>query len=162
MKKKVFGKKLGRSFTAKKALFRSLTRAIVIYGEINTTKAKAKAVGPFIENLIVMAKKGDIPSRRRVYSILANDRKTTDKIFEIAKNFKEQKGGYLKVINLPLRKGDSAPMVKIQWSNKIEEPVKAKTTKKSEKEDKSKKIQPKKILKKVSKADKKSEKSNKK
>jgi hypothetical protein len=65
--------------------------------------------------------------------MLANDRKTTDRIFEIVKNLKEQKGGYLKIVNLPLRGGDSAPMVKIEWSKKIEEPNKGIASKKGSK-----------------------------
>src|SRR4030043_2421488 len=116
MRKRVFGRNLGRSYTSKKALFRSLTRAIIISGEIQTTYAKAKAVNGFIEKLIRVAKKGDISARRRVYSILANDRKTTDGIFEIAKNFKTITGGFLKVVNLPPRKGDMARTVKMSWS----------------------------------------------
>ena len=123
MRKRVFGRNLGRSYTSKKALFRSLTRAIVISGEIQTTYAKAKAVNGYIEKLIRVAKKGDISARRRVYSILANDRKTTDGIFEIAKNFKGVTGGYLRFVNLPPRKGDMAKTVKMSWS-KMPEAVK--------------------------------------
>jgi large subunit ribosomal protein L17 len=123
MRKRVFGRNLGRSYTSKKALFRSLTRAIVINGEIQTTYAKAKAVSGFVEKLIRVAKKGDVSARRRVYRELANDRESADEIFEIAKNFKTITGGYLKVVNLPPRKGDMARTVKISWS-KMPESVK--------------------------------------
>ena len=136
MRKRVFGRNLGRSYTSKKALFRSLTRAIVISGEIRTTYAKAKAVTGFIEKLVRVAKKGDISARRRVYRDLANDRQTTDGIFEIAKNFKGVTGGFFKVVNLPPRKGDMARTVKMSWSKMPEIVKKSGKTEDSGKGDK--------------------------
>jgi large subunit ribosomal protein L17 len=119
MKKKVFGRNLGRSYTAKKALYRSLVRAIVFNGEITTTKAKAKAFLPEIEKMINIAKKGGISERRRIYATLANSREEVDKVFEIAKVFKDRTGGYFRVVNLPPRKGDNAKTVKVCLTQKL-------------------------------------------
>jgi len=73
-----------------------------------------------IEKMIVSAKEGSISSRRRVFSFLGNDRKTTDKLFGIiAKEFKDRKSGFTKIVSLAERKGDLAQMVRFEWSQKM-------------------------------------------
>lgn len=140
MKKRVFGKKLARSRSAKKALFRALTRVLVIYGKIETTQAKAKAVKPFVDNIISLAKVGGLGNRRKVYSILGNDRKTTDEIFsKIAPVFTDTESGFTRTINLPARRGDQAKMVRFEWSKEII------SDKKQVKSDKKKKASNKKV-----------------
>lgn len=119
MKKKVFGRKLSRERDSRRALFRSLTRALVKYGKIETTKGKAKAVRPFIEKLFLTAQKGDISARRRIYTQLGNDRKTTDSLIKQSGDFK-RKSGFTRVINLPARRGDAAEMVRLEW---VEQPT---------------------------------------
>jgi large subunit ribosomal protein L17 len=120
MNKKVFGRKLSRNFGSRRALFRSLTRAIAFNGEIKTTYAKAKFFIPEVERMLNSAKKDDIAARRRILATLANDREVTDKLFEIAKVFTGRTGGYLRTINLPKRRGDAAEMVKVSWTEKID------------------------------------------
>lgn len=120
MNKRKFGRKLGRGQGARKALFRSITKALVEHGSITTTKAKAKAFQGEIDKLVGLAKEGSIVSRRRVYAKLGNDRKTTDKIFQVvAKAFKDRKGGYTRTINLPSRRGDNAQTVRLEWTEEI-------------------------------------------
>lgn len=142
MRKSVFGKQLNRSRKSREALFRSLTRSLTFEGAIVTTKAKAKAVQGSIDKLITIAKKDDIASRRRLYSAMANDRKATDALVELAKTRLTQRiSGYTRFVALPLRRGDSAETVRIEWvldkvAKKKEESEKkvekAKKTKKSE------------------------------
>ena len=126
MRKRVFGRNLGRSYTAKKALTRSLVKDIVGSGDIVTTKAKAKFFLPELERMINLAGKGGVAERRAIYAKLANDRDTTDRLFEIAKTLKAVRGGYFKVVNLPSRRGDRASTVKISWSQKFEKTEKSK------------------------------------
>lgn len=66
-------------------------------------------------------------------SFLGNDRETVDKIYELSKALSSKKGGYFKFYNLPTRKGDNAPMMKITLGEKIAE--------KKETEDKSQRQQ---------------------
>jgi large subunit ribosomal protein L17 len=116
MKKKVFGRKLSRDHGSRKALFRSLVRALVIHGSIKTTKAKAKAIQADVDKFINLAKADSIAKRRQLYKVVGNDRKTTDAIFEIIKSrFLKRSGGYTRIINLPVRRGDAAEMVKLKW-----------------------------------------------
>lgn len=145
MIKKVFGRKLGRGRSAREALFASLTRAIILSGKIVTTKAKAKAVQRDIEKTITLAKKATLSARRRVLSMLDNDKSTTDRIFaQVANSFKNRNSGFTRIINLVPRKGDNTPMVRLEWTEVLAEVKKA-----EKKESKSKKVdkKEKKILK---------------
>ena len=60
------GKKLGRNGTHRLALYRNLTMALIRHERIITTLPKAKAVRPFVEKLITMARKNTLHARRIV------------------------------------------------------------------------------------------------
>jgi large subunit ribosomal protein L17 len=141
MNKKIFGRKLSRSRGAKLALFRSLTKALCLYGQIKTTKAKAKAFTPFFEKQIKIARKGGISSQREVLKNLGNDRLSLGVITEIVSKG-EKTNGKLNLTPLPARRGDNAEMVRLEmvgWTKKEEKPVK-----KVEKEE-TKKVEVKKV-----------------
>jgi len=57
--------KLGRPQDQRKALLRSLATELFLHGEITTTISKAKALKPYAEEIITLAKKGDLHSRRQ-------------------------------------------------------------------------------------------------
>lgn len=154
MRKKIFGRKFSRERDTRRALFRSLVRALVEHGQIKTTKAKAKAIKPLIERLVRDAKKKDTTHKRKVFAALGNDKVTARKIFQMAdKLFLKRESGFVKTINLPKRRGDNAEMVRLEFVEKlaVEEPKtktkkqkKAKTTRKAKtsktkKEDKKEK-----------------------
>ena len=122
MKKNKFGYKLNRSSGARRALFRSLSKALIVNGSIKTTYTKAAAVKPEIEKLVKLAKNDDLASRRRVYSMLGNDRETSYKLVkEVAVLFKGMVSGYTKVEELGRRKGDDARIVRFSWSVRVKE-----------------------------------------
>lgn len=128
MKKRVFGKKLSRSRSARKAMYRLLIRGLVENGQIKTTKAKAKGLQRQIDKLIKKAQKSTLAGRREVHSFLGSDKKTAEKILKkITKEFGDKKSGFTKIVHLPVRRGDSAEMVRLSWSIDIKE---EKTTKK--------------------------------
>jgi large subunit ribosomal protein L17 len=102
MRKLIFGKKLSRNRKSRKALFRSLIRALVISGKIKTTSTKAKAIEKDLYKLIRLAKAESLSSRRKALEILGNDNLSVDKIFK-------EKFVYIKKTNLLPRKGDNAP-----------------------------------------------------
>src|SRR5271163_1966020 len=57
MRHKKAGKHLGRNATHRLALYRNLTMALIRHERIITTVEKAKAVRPFVEKLITLARK---------------------------------------------------------------------------------------------------------
>lgn len=120
MRKKVFGRKFSRSKKSREALFRSLIRALVVSGSIETTKAKAKAISGQIDKLVSDAKIDSLAKRRAVLAYLANDKVSTKILFnKVAPVFSQRKSGFTKIILLPPRKGDGAEMARIEWVERI-------------------------------------------
>src|SRR3954454_22652024 len=64
------GHKLSRKAQHRIAMFRNMSMALIRHERIITTVAKAKALRPFVEKLITLARKGDLHSRRQAASKL--------------------------------------------------------------------------------------------
>ncbi len=74
MRHRIAGFQLNVRSDHRKAMLRNLAAGLFEHGQIVTTPAKAKAVQPFVERLITMAKKQTLASRRGITSRLT-DRK---------------------------------------------------------------------------------------
>lgn len=109
------GKILDRRKGKRNALLRGLVNNLVLYEKMNTTKAKAKAVRPFVERLVTRGKKDDLASKRYVAARVYTDG-ARRKIFEIlGPRYKDRKGGYTRIIPLKRRAGDGAEIVRIEF-----------------------------------------------
>ena len=116
----------------RKAQIRSLIRALFIYEKIKTTTRKAKLVSSKAEELITLAKRQDLHSKRIAYSLL-QDHKLVKKLFEdIAIRFKDKPGGYTRLMNLGFRKGDGAEMSLVELTVLKEKEKKKKPKEKEE------------------------------
>lgn len=116
MRHKNSGRKLGRTSSHRKALFKNMATALLTYGRITTTEAKAKEIRGVVEPLITLAQQDNLHARREAYRVL-NNHKLVKRLFdEIAPLFKDmRKGGYTRVVKLALpRKGDAAPMAVVE------------------------------------------------
>ncbi len=115
------GRKLNRNPAHRKALFRNMTRALLEYGRIRSTEAKAMELRRVVEPLITMAKKNDLHARREAYKFL-NSHQLVQKLFDvIAPLFAGVPGGYTRVVKLGIpRKGDAAPMAVIEFTKEID------------------------------------------
>lgn len=113
MRKRKKGRKFSRKMNQRRALLRSLGRALILKEKIKTTEAKAKEVSGFIEKQITLAKIGNLNSRRL---LIKNFSKEIVKklVEEIAQRYKERKGGCTRVIKLGPRKSDGARMAIIE------------------------------------------------
>ncbi|MFU8829355.1 MAG: 50S ribosomal protein L17, partial [Phycisphaerales bacterium] len=69
------GHKLGRTTSHRAATLRNLAVAMFEHGQIVTTLPKAKAVQPYVEKIVTLAKRGDLHSRRLVAKKLGHDRR---------------------------------------------------------------------------------------
>ena len=95
------GKKLGRTSAHRKALYSNLAGALITHGRIQTTEAKAKAVKPEVEQLITLAKRGDLHARRQALSALGQDKAAVHKLFEeLAPRFADRPGGYTRILKI--------------------------------------------------------------
>ncbi|MCA9309887.1 MAG: 50S ribosomal protein L17, partial [Phycisphaerales bacterium] len=74
MRHRKAGYKLGRTSAHRQAMLRNLAASLFEHGQVTTTVPKAKAVQPFVEKIITLAKRGDLHSRRLVISKLGGNR----------------------------------------------------------------------------------------
>src|SRR5471030_889747 len=108
------GKKLGRDSAHRKALYSNLAGALIEHGRIKTTITKAKAVKPIAEQMITLARRGDLHARRQATAFLRS-RDVVHKLFaEVAPRFKDRPGGYSRIIKIGPRPGDAAEMVYLE------------------------------------------------
>ena len=108
-------RKFGREMTQRDALMRSLARNLVNEGRITTTLAKAKSLRPYVEKLVTKAKAGTLASRRLIISKLQGEPEAKTLMETIAPKYKARNGGYIRIIKLPARALDSAPMAMIEF-----------------------------------------------
>ncbi len=118
------GKKLGRTPSHRKALFRNMACAMITYGKIRTTEVKAKELRRVVEPLITLALRNDLHSRRLAYETLG-DHKLVQRLFDVvAPLFAGVPGGYTRITRLSLpRKGDCAPMVIFEFTRRESKPA---------------------------------------
>jgi large subunit ribosomal protein L17 len=104
--------KLSRDAAHRKALLSNLSKQLITHERIKTSQAKAKAVKPEVEQLITLAKRGDLHARRQALAALGQDKFIVHKLFEeVAPRYEERPGGYTRIVKLGPRRSDSTEMV---------------------------------------------------
>ncbi len=106
--------KLQRTASHRRALLANQACSLITHGRITTTLAKAKALRPYVEKLITLAKKGTLHTRRQALATLPQPKAVSRLFGEIAEATKERQGGYTRIVKLGQRKTDSAPMALIE------------------------------------------------
>ncbi len=122
------GARLGGSPAHEKLILSNLATSLFEHGAITTTAAKAKRLQPLAESMITKAKRGDLNSRRQVMKRI-KDKSVVHVLFtEIGERYADRPGGYTRITKLGPRKGDNAPMVKIELVEALADSPKAKKT----------------------------------
>ena len=103
----------GRTSNQRKALLRSLCRALVMEERIETSEAKAREIRPVVEKLITKAKSGSLAATRALIVTLGPD--GAKKIAEIAPKYKDRQGGYTRIIKLPQTRTDASKQAIIEF-----------------------------------------------
>jgi len=105
---------LGVKKAHRPALMANLALALIKEGRIKTTLAKAKALRPFIEKIITLAKNGSLADRRLAASRLRNKEAVQLLFNEKVEEFKDRPGGYTRIYKIGTRVGDAAEMALIE------------------------------------------------
>lgn len=108
---------MGRERSHRKALKRNLAMNLIIHEKIKTTESKAKAVTPFIENLITTAKKNQSNKLHTIRELnkLINHENCSKKIIDVlVEKYKDRDSGYTRITKAGFRPGDNAKMVIIE------------------------------------------------
>lgn len=114
MRHKKNTKVLDRKKGPRTALIKNLAGQVIIYEKIRTGVAKARVIKSYVEKLITKAKKNDLATRRYLITKL-NHKAAIKKLLDVyGVQFKDKKGGYLRIIKDDKRKGDGAEMVYLE------------------------------------------------
>ena len=140
MRHRKAGIKLNRSNSHRNAMFRNMVTSLFKYNRIRTTDAKAKELRRWADQIITLAKRGDLHARRQALAIV-REKAVVHKLFDEApERFGAVSGGYTRIIKLGRRVGDAAQISLIELITP--EPAAKKKTKKTTK--KTRKAAPKK------------------
>ena len=121
MKHRIKGKKLNRTSSHRKALFKNMAQAIIKHEQIITTLPKAKTMKPIVDKLITLGKKGSLHARRQAFSKL-RDESIVAKLFgTLAPRYADRNGGYTRVLKAGYRYGDAAAMAVIELVDRDED-----------------------------------------
>ncbi len=114
MRHRLKGRKLNRTSSSRKALFKNMSNSLIKHEQIITTLPKAKELRAFVDKLITLGKKGELAHKRQAFSIL-RDKEMVNKLFSVLKDrYQDRKGGYTRVLKAGFRYGDNAPMAVIE------------------------------------------------
>ncbi len=120
MRHRQSGRKLNRTSSHRKSLFKNMAQALLKHEQIVTTLPKAKELKRVVEKLITLGKKGNLHSRRLAFNQI-RDKDMVSKLFNnLAKRYLDRKGGYTRVLKAGFRYGDSAPMAVIELVDRDE------------------------------------------
>ncbi len=114
MRHRKSGRRLGRTSSHRKAMFRNMAASLLRHEMIRTTLPKAKELRRVVEPLITLAKEDGVAKRRLAFDRL-RDKEAVGKLFkDIGPRFKDRPGGYLRILKTGPRPGDAAPMAIVQ------------------------------------------------
>ena len=121
MKHRIKGKKLNRTSSHRKALFKNMAQALIKHEQIITTLPKAKTMKPIIDKLITLGKKGNIHARRRAFSQLRDNNMVSKLFGDLATRYADRQGGYSRVLKAGFRYGDAAAMAVLELVDRDED-----------------------------------------
>ena len=114
-------RKLGRTSDHRMAMLRAMVTYLMENGRIETTVTRAKEVRSAAEKIITTAKRGDLHSKRQVPSdytiekvVITKETVAKKVIDELGPKYKDQNGGYCRIIRTGPRRGDAAEMAIIE------------------------------------------------
>jgi large subunit ribosomal protein L17 len=103
-------RKLGRTSSHRKAMFRNQLASLIDNERIITTLPKAKELRPLAEKLITLAKNDSVHTRRQAFQQVQNDALVAKLFDTLGPRFSTRPGGYTRILKLGARRGDAAEM----------------------------------------------------
>jgi large subunit ribosomal protein L17 len=95
-------------------MFRNMVTSLFKHEQIQTTDAKAKEIRRWADQLVTLAKRGDLHARRQAMAII-QEKDVVHKLFEEApKRYADVNGGYTRVVKVGYRPGDAAAVSLVQ------------------------------------------------
>src|SRR6202051_242758 len=114
MRQRFGNAKLKRDVGSRNSLFKNLTTSVITEERVITTVPKAKAIQPFVEQMITLAKRDSLHTRRQAAAFLQTPA-AVQKLFEtLGTRFGQRNGGYTRITRLGPRKGDGAELAMLE------------------------------------------------
>lgn len=107
-------RKLGRRTQHRRSLLRNLVTSLLRHERMTTTETKAKEIRARADQMITLAKRGDLHARRQAAAFLLDEDVLTKLFDQIAPRYAERSGGYTRLAKIGFRRGDAAPMSVIE------------------------------------------------
>lgn len=120
MRHNIAGRKLNRTSAHRKSMLANMAVALVTHEQIKTTLPKAKELKRYIERLVTVARKADLPSRRRLISKIRDQVAVEKLIAVLGQRYQNRAGGYTRIVKAGFRYGDVAPIAYIEFVDKDE------------------------------------------
>jgi len=114
MRHRYSGRKLNKTGTHKRAMFRNMTASLVEHELIKTTLPKAKELRSFAEPFITLAKEDSVANRRLAFDRLRNKAAVGKLFSDLGPRYQERPGGYVRILKCGYRTGDKAPMAYVE------------------------------------------------
>jgi large subunit ribosomal protein L17 len=119
-------RKLGRTSSHRKAMFRNQLASLIDNERIITTLPKAKELRPLAEKLITLAKNDSVHARRQAFEQVP-DNALIAKLFDtLGPRFSTRPGGYTRIMKLGARRGDAAEMAILELVERSADKTEAK------------------------------------
>jgi large subunit ribosomal protein L17 len=109
------GRKLNRTASHRKAMFKNMAASLVEHEQIVTTLPKAKEIRPIVERLVTLGKRGDLHARRQLISQVGSAELAGKLIATIAPRYANRNGGYLRIMKAGFRHGDNAALAVVEF-----------------------------------------------
>lgn len=114
------GRKLNRTSSHRKAMFKNMAVSLFEHELIRTTLPKAKELRRVAEPLITLAKEDSVANRRLAFARLRDEAAVAKLFRELGPRYAERPGGYLRIMKCGYRKGDAAPMAYVELVDRPE------------------------------------------
>lgn len=122
MRHRKSGRKLNKTSSHRKAMFKNMSTSLFDHELIKTTVPKAKELRKVAERLITLAKVDSVANRRIAFARLRS-KEIVNKLFtELGPRYVERPGGYLRILKCGFRSGDNAPMAYVEL---VDRPIKS-------------------------------------
>ena len=107
-------RKLGKTTDQRMAMLRQQVTDLLDKGRMETTVTRAKEIAPLAEQMITLAKKGDLANYREALAFLTREDIAKRTFDELSKKYADRNGGYTRITRIGTRRGDSAEMAVIE------------------------------------------------
>lgn len=122
-RKNVHGKtgvrfKTGYTASKNKSMLRNVVTDLIVNEKVKVTSGVTKDLKKLADHLVTLAKRNDLHARRLAAETVRSEEALKKLFAEIGPRMASRKGGYTKSYKLGERRGDSAEVTLVRWSDR--------------------------------------------